>query len=72
MSRVMLISAFSAVVTTSGVPGANAVHKTDRDNSRQYGLACAEIGIDPASAAFGQCVADLQHSLWAEQNLSKS
>jgi hypothetical protein len=72
MSRVMLISAFSAVLTTRGVPEANAVQNTDRDNSRQYSLACAEIGIDPGSAAFGQCVADLQHSLWAEQNLYKS
>jgi hypothetical protein len=72
MSRVMLMSAFSAALTTSAVPGANALQNTDRDTGRQYGLACAEIGIDPGSDAFGQCVADLQHSLWAEQNLSKS
>ena len=72
MSRVMLISAFSTLLATSGVQGANAVQNADRDTWRQYGLACAEIGIDPGSAAFGQCVADLQHSLWAEQNLYNS
>ena len=35
-------------------------------------LACADVGIDPGSAVFGECVADLHHSLWAEQNLYKS
>jgi hypothetical protein len=34
----------------------------------QARLACADVGIDPGSSAFGQCVFDLYYSLWNEQN----
>jgi hypothetical protein len=34
----------------------------------QDSLACADVGIDPGSPVFSQCVADLHHSLWAAQN----
>jgi hypothetical protein len=30
----------------------------------QDSLACADVGIDPGSPVFSQCVADLHHSLW--------
>lgn len=72
MSRVILVSAFSALLAASGMRVANAVQSADQDAWRQYGMACAEIGIDPGSAAFVHCVADLQRSLWAERNLYKS
>jgi hypothetical protein len=32
-------------------------------------LACADVGIDPNSAAFDQCVFDLYYSVWDEQNV---
>jgi hypothetical protein len=35
----------------------------------QERLACVAIGIDPGSAAFGQCVVDLHQSLWDQQML---
>jgi hypothetical protein len=34
----------------------------------QARLACADVGIDPGSSAFGQRVFDLYYSLWNEQN----
>jgi hypothetical protein len=34
-------------------------------------LACADVGIDSGSPAFGQCVANLDQSLWDEQRLER-
>jgi hypothetical protein len=72
MSRIMLISSLAAMLAASGAQSANAVQGANQDASAQYNLACAEVGIDPGSAAFSQCVADLHHSLWAVENLYKS
>ena len=72
MSHIMLISSLAALLAASGTHSANAIQVGDQDASAQYNLACAEVGIDPGSAAYSQCVADLQHSLWALQNLYKS
>jgi hypothetical protein len=72
MSRVILISSFAALLAASGTQSANAVQSADNRAWAQENLACADVGIDPGSAAFSQCVEDLHHSLWAEQNLYKS
>ena len=62
MSRTILICSFVAVVLVSGTVNAN---QSDWQHARR---ACADVGIDPSSAAFGQCVVDLYYSLWNEQN----
>jgi hypothetical protein len=43
-------------------------HQNDWTQAR---LACADVGIDPSSAAFGQCVFDLYYSLWDAQNVAE-
>jgi hypothetical protein len=68
----ILISSFAALLAASGTQSANAVQRTDQDAWAQYYLACADAGIDPGSAAFNQCVIDLNHALWALRNLYKS
>lgn len=62
MSRILLICSFAALLSSYGTASA---HQNDWTQAR---LACADVGIDPGSAAFGQCVADLYYSLWDEQN----
>jgi hypothetical protein len=47
------------------VSGTVNANQSDWQRAR---LACADVGIDPSSAAFGQCVVDLYYSLWDEQN----
>lgn len=71
MSRIMLIS-FAALLAVSGAESSNAAQSVDQNDWAKYRLACADMGIDPGSAAFNQCVADLHHSLWALKNLYKS
>jgi hypothetical protein len=44
----------------------------DQDDWARYNQACAEVGIDPGSPIFLQCVTDLDHSLWAVQNFEKN
>jgi hypothetical protein len=63
MSRIIKISSFAAALLSSGTLSA---HQNDWAQAR---LACADVGIDPSSAAFGQCVVDLYYSLWNEQNV---
>jgi hypothetical protein len=48
--------------------GTLSAHQNDWAQAR---LACADVGIDPSSAPFGQCVFDLYYSLWDEQNESE-
>jgi len=72
MSRMILTSCFAASLAASSTQSASAGQSTDQDAWAQYYLACADVGIDPGSAAFNQCVADLNHSLWALRNLYKS
>jgi hypothetical protein len=62
MSRIILICSFVAALLVSGTVNAN------HSDWQQARLACADMGIDPSSAAFGQCVVDLYYSLWDEQN----
>ena len=62
MSRIILACSFAAALLVSGTVNAN---QSDWQRAR---LACADVGIDPSSAAFGQCVVDLYYSVWDEQN----
>lgn len=65
MSRMILIRSLAALLLSSGVLSA---HQNDWAQAR---LACSDVGIDPSSAAFGQCVFDLYYSPWDEQNESE-
>jgi hypothetical protein len=65
MSLIVSVAFFAAVLLASGTSSAN---QSDWTRAR---LACAHVGIDPNSAAFGQCVFDLYYSVWAEQNVSQ-
>jgi hypothetical protein len=62
MSRVILISAFAALVAACGTQNAS------QSGWAQAGLACADVGVAPGSSAFGQCVATLYYSEWDEQH----
>jgi hypothetical protein len=61
MSRIMLICFFAALLWSGDTVSA---HQNDWAQAR---LACADVGIDPGSGAFGQCVVNLYYSLWNEQ-----
>ena len=65
MSRLALICSIALLLAAGGIQSIYAA-ESDWDKDR---LACAAVGIDPGSAVFSQCVADLHHSLWAEHNL---
>jgi hypothetical protein len=69
MSRIILIYSFAALLAGCGTQSTNTIQSANQGAWAQDSLACADVGIDPGSAAFSQCVADLRHSLWAEQNL---
>jgi hypothetical protein len=69
MPRIILISSFAALLAVSGAQSANAIQTANQSAWDRDALACADAGIDPGSASFSQCVADLHHSLWAAQNL---
>jgi len=62
MSRIALLLAFAALLGSYGVSIAS------QNDWGQARLACADVGLDPGSSAFGQCVFDLYYSLWDEQN----
>jgi hypothetical protein len=71
MSRIILIGSFVALLLASGTQSANAIESANQTAWAQARLACADVGIDPGSSAFGQCVFDLYYSLWDEQNESE-
>ena len=68
MSRFALICPFAAALAAYVTQGADAAQTNKKSAWQQDSLACAEIGIDPGSPFFSQCVADLHHSLWAAKN----
>jgi hypothetical protein len=68
MSRIILICSFATLLAASGAQRAYAIESASQDAWAQARLACADVGIDPSSAAFGQCVFDLYYSLWDEEN----
>ena len=69
MSRIILISSFATLFTMGGTQSANAIQSANQSAWAQESLACADVGIDPGSTVFSQCVADLHHALWAVENL---
>jgi hypothetical protein len=63
-----VICSFALLLAVAGIHRVDAAESDwDKDST-----ACAAVGIDPGSAVFSQCVADLHHSLWAEQNMYDS
>ena len=66
MSRIILICSLAALLMSGAC--ANAIKNANQTAWAQPRLACADVGIDPGSPAFGQCVFDLYYSLWNEQN----
>ena len=65
MSRIILICSMVALLAACGTSGGY------RSDWAQAGLACADTGIDPGSAAFGQCVFDLYYSQWQDRNVAE-
>ena len=72
MSRFILICSFAATLAACAAQSADTVQSANKSGRVQDSLACADVGIDPGSPIFSQCVADLHHSLWAAQNLEDS
>ena len=66
MSRIILICSLAALLMSGAC--ANAIKNANQTAWAQPRLACADVGIDPGSPAFGQCVFDLYYSLWNGQN----
>jgi hypothetical protein len=65
MARIILAGALAAALLAGGSLSA---HENDWARAR---LACADVGIDPNSSIFGQCVLDLYYSVWDEENVSE-
>ena len=63
MSLIILICSLATVMGGC----ANAIKNANQTDWGQVRLACADVGIDPGSPAFGQCVLDLYYSVWNEQ-----
>jgi len=63
MSRIILACCF-AMLAMGTTRSANATESA----WAQARLACADVGIDPGTDAFGQCVSDLYYAIWDEQN----
>ena len=57
MSRITLICCFAALL---GSCGTLSVSKIDWEHAR---LACADVGLEPGTGAFDQCVNNLYYSL---------
>jgi hypothetical protein len=64
MSRIALTCCFAALLGSCATLSAN---KIDWEHAR---LACADVGIEPGSSAFDQCVTNLYSSLWT-QNMAE-
>jgi hypothetical protein len=69
MLRIVLISSFAAVLAAGHVHSANAFESATKTKTAwaQAQRACADVGIDPGSAPFDQCVVDLFYSVWDEE-----
>ena len=68
MSRFILICSFAATLAASATQSADAAVSGKKSAWEPDSLACADVGIDPGSPIFEQCVADLRNSLWAAKN----
>jgi hypothetical protein len=65
MSRITLTCCFAALLGACTSLSANRI---DWEHAR---LACADVGIDPGSSAFGTCVSNLYYSLYQEQSMGE-
>jgi hypothetical protein len=70
MSRIILLCSLAALLMGSAC--SNAIKNADQTAWAQAHLACADVGIDPGSLAFAECVFDLYYSLWNKQNQSEN
>ena len=68
MSRFIVISSFAALLVAGSAESVKGIESANRTTWEQSQLACADVGIDPGSSAFGECVFDLYYSLWNEEN----
>ena len=68
MARFILICSFAATLAAAATQNADAAESAKKSAWVQDSLTCADVGIDPGSPIFSQCVADLHQSLWAAQN----
>jgi DNA-binding transcriptional regulator YdaS (Cro superfamily) len=70
MSRTILIGIFAALLAAGSTRNASAIESANQTGWARARLACADIGVDPGSSAFSQCVFDLYYSLWSRTNPS--
>jgi hypothetical protein len=68
MSRIILISSFVVSLAACGTQDTFDIGRMGKTVVTKERLACANLGIDPGSPVFRDCVADLHHSLWAVEN----
>ena len=68
MSRIILIGSFAALLVAGYTQSAKSDESTNQTAWVQARLACANVGIEPGSSVFGECVFDLYYSLWNEEN----
>ena len=61
-SRIVPVSALLLLTAACASPSANTVQLAQERHS------CAELGIDPGSEAFGQCVGNLDASMFEANN----
>ena len=61
MSRIVLICSLAALLMSGAC--ANGIKNANQTDWAQARLACADVGVDPGSPAFGQCVFDLYYTL---------
>ena len=62
MLRIVLICCFASLLASCAAGGYQGV---DWGQAR---LACADVGIDPGTSAFDNCVFNLYYTLWDLQN----
>jgi hypothetical protein len=62
MSRILLVCSFASLLEACGTLS------VQDDGMEKARLACADVGIEPGTAVFGQCVFDLYQSLWDREN----
>ena len=68
MSRFVLICSLAAMLAASVTQNTDAAESAKKSAWTQDSLACADLGIDPGSPIFSQCVADLHGSLRVAKN----
>jgi hypothetical protein len=66
LSRIILTCSLAALLMGGGC--ANAIKNANQTDWGQPRLACTDVGSDPGSPAFEQCVFDLYYWLWNKQN----